>query len=663
LELLARLARPVVPPSSQQEQLEQVAADICSLLDANAGSDEVVAQLFDAFMLHVFGVLPTDKSELTVAGAPQPSSLLYVFLLSRLQEPYRSKLRDLLVPAILKFLTVKRPIDCDRREFFAHAEAFAALVKLEFVSVTGAVTTVTTLLREADTRCAAITMLGKTVELCLTLLAEKCDPVQLAALRQVLRSVADEAFRYDISYIQENMGWTEVDASKQQLLLQQLGASSLTSLGSAFASGLTGMPLGGAGGGGGGGGGGGVVGGGFNLGVTVEAAAVAAAAAAAAASGAGGGWPSSSSPSSSSPSPSAGGGFGLGLGLGSAAAATPISATTHSLVATRSCAGHTSTIFALGYDSEFDLLISSGKDSQVIAWSPSGAPFEKVALPEHYACSIDVDAARRQLLVCGVVNESRTGDVGASPAVFAYSIGGTRSAPSLSLLGRMDKPDTKLVSCVKALPGTSVFVTGESSTTGEAVCCYESGAPGADFRSLMPVCRFVEHTDIITSLTCSAEPAFNGLFFSGSRDCTIRIWDRRQKQCVGQMLGVNGTAAHAKMITCLDANAGLIVSAGLDKLVKVWDVRRAAAGPVRSIAVDDNAILKVAVAAGGTAAAVSTLRRLYLVDLVGDAVAPVEAFEQRHGRYHDLKFSLDCKSLFAAGDDQRVDVFSLTKRK
>jgi WD40 repeat protein len=550
-------------------------------------------------MLHVFAVSPDKDNEgswLPTGTAPQPSSLLYVFLLSRLAEPYRSKLRDALVPAILKFLTVKRPLDCDRREFFAHAEAFAALVKLEFVSVTGAITTITTLLREPDTRCASITMLGKTVELCLTLLAEKCDPAQLAALRQSLRLVNDDAFRYDISYIQENMGWSDVVPDGKQ-------------------------PI-------------------FNLGVTAAnggattATTAAAAAVAAAPTG-----------------PSA-----------AAAPSGPLSATTHVLQPTRSYAGHTNTIFALGYDSEFDLLISSGKDSQVIAWSPSGAAFEKVALPDHYACSMDVDAARRQLLVCGVVSEARTGDVGSTPAVFAYSIGGTRQAPSLTLLGRMDKPDTKLVSCVKSLPGTSVIVTGESSTAGEAVCCYDTAA-AQDFRSLTPVRRYVEHTDIITSLTCSAEPVFNGLVFSGSRDCSIRIWDRRQKQCVGQLFGAGGAPAHAKMITCLDANAGLIVSAGLDKLVKVWDVRRAAAGPLRSIGVDDNAILKVAVAAGGTAAAVSTLRRLYLVDIVGDAVAPVDAFEQRHGRYHDLKFSHDCKVLFAAGDDQRVDVFSVVKRE
>ena len=112
-----------------------------------------------------------------------------MFLLSRLAEPYRVALRDTLVPAILQFLTVKRPLDCDRRDFFAYAEAFASLVKLDFVSVSGAVTTITTLLQSPDTRCAAITMLGKTVELCLAQLAEKCEPAQLQALRAALANV------------------------------------------------------------------------------------------------------------------------------------------------------------------------------------------------------------------------------------------------------------------------------------------------------------------------------------------------------------------------------------------------------------------------------------------------------------------------------------------
>lgn len=38
---------------------------------------------------------------------------------------------------MLKHLTVKRPVEASRMDFFAHAEAFASLVNLEFVSIRG----------------------------------------------------------------------------------------------------------------------------------------------------------------------------------------------------------------------------------------------------------------------------------------------------------------------------------------------------------------------------------------------------------------------------------------------------------------------------------------------------------------------------------------------
>lgn len=38
---------------------------------------------------------------------------------------------------VLKHLTVKRPVEASRMDFFNHAEAFAALVNLEFVSTSG----------------------------------------------------------------------------------------------------------------------------------------------------------------------------------------------------------------------------------------------------------------------------------------------------------------------------------------------------------------------------------------------------------------------------------------------------------------------------------------------------------------------------------------------
>jgi hypothetical protein len=52
-------------------------------------------------------------------------------------------------------------------------QAFAALVKLGTVSISGSITTIITLLNKPENICAAVTMLGKTCELCGDLLVEK----------------------------------------------------------------------------------------------------------------------------------------------------------------------------------------------------------------------------------------------------------------------------------------------------------------------------------------------------------------------------------------------------------------------------------------------------------------------------------------------------------
>ena len=66
---------------------------------------------------------------------------------------------------------------------------FFELFKFYLFFYVGAVTTIITLLQKHETRCAAVTMLGKTVELCLSLLSDKCDPAKLAELRMCLQTV------------------------------------------------------------------------------------------------------------------------------------------------------------------------------------------------------------------------------------------------------------------------------------------------------------------------------------------------------------------------------------------------------------------------------------------------------------------------------------------
>lgn len=74
-------------------------------------------------------------------------------------------------------------------EFFVHAEVFAALIKIEYIPINTAVTTIIQLLAQPETRSAAITMLGKTVEWCLPQLKEKCDKKVLSELHRSLSQV------------------------------------------------------------------------------------------------------------------------------------------------------------------------------------------------------------------------------------------------------------------------------------------------------------------------------------------------------------------------------------------------------------------------------------------------------------------------------------------
>ena len=56
--------------------------------------------------------------------------------------------------------------ECKPKPRMLQAEAFAALVQLQLIAVGGAVKTIVALLRKPENRLAAVTMLGKTSELC-----------------------------------------------------------------------------------------------------------------------------------------------------------------------------------------------------------------------------------------------------------------------------------------------------------------------------------------------------------------------------------------------------------------------------------------------------------------------------------------------------------------
>ncbi|KAK9838376.1 hypothetical protein WJX81_008030 [Elliptochloris bilobata] len=191
------------------DKLPDVTSSMEQLLKSGVmGSpDDALLTLLEAFSNMVF-----DPEHVQEGKSVVP----YMSLLPRLPDepyPFKTKMRDALIPKVLKHLTAKRAVAVDRTEFFAHAEAFASLVQLDFVSIPGAVQTIITLLKKPENRCAAVTMLGKTVEMCYLQLGQRCAPADLAKLQAALTAVSEPLFDYDKQYICEFMGWAQPGAA------------------------------------------------------------------------------------------------------------------------------------------------------------------------------------------------------------------------------------------------------------------------------------------------------------------------------------------------------------------------------------------------------------------------------------------------------------------
>lgn len=56
---------------------------------------------------------------------------------------------------------------------------------------------------------------------------------------------------------------------------------------------------------------------------------------------------------------------------------------------------------------------------------------------------------------------------------------------------------------------------------------------------------------------------------SGSDDCTVKMWDSRQKEAVSTY-----TSDYQVTAVCFGDAGDMVYSAGLDNEIKVWDVRK-----------------------------------------------------------------------------------------
>jgi len=316
--------------------------------------------------------------------------------------------------------------------------------------------------------------------------------------------------------------------------------------------------------------------------------------------------------------------------------------------------------FSVYYNEKVDQIISTGRDSSIIVWSKDGKQRERLLIPRHYACSMDVNPRYQSLYICGVSKESGSN----SPALIRYANKGNWFHS-----GTLEKKSNRLISCVKVLSSDQThdsFVTGETDLNKDNVGFVRLyDAESQPFEKLEPIITYEEHKDIVAALApCSVSDGF----FSGSRDHTIKLWDRRQPKSVATLGTLNQSriAAHDGMVTCLDNTGYTLVSGGLDKKVVVWDIRSVGGNngvipPLVTFKVDDTALLKVAIGPDKNSAAVSSLRGLYMLDLSSGThtMGITRSGTNGQNRYHDLKWDIARNILYAAGDDYRVDGYEL----
>ncbi|KAI3433851.1 hypothetical protein D9Q98_003654 [Chlorella vulgaris] len=139
--------------------------------------------------------------------AEERSAVPFVTMLRFLGPQLQVRFRDYIMRHLVKHLTTARPLNANRGEYYVHAEAFAALVSIEIVPMEGAIKTMCTLAKTAEKRGAAVTMLGKTVELAGHMILEKVPRETQELMRSTVASIVDEDFRYDVEYINSSMGW------------------------------------------------------------------------------------------------------------------------------------------------------------------------------------------------------------------------------------------------------------------------------------------------------------------------------------------------------------------------------------------------------------------------------------------------------------------------
>lgn len=205
--------------SSIQPDHSNMGMVLNELIPLLGSSSDAPREFVAAFERVVFP--PVDPEDV----APMQISIAhYMDVLSQLPEPYKAFMRNKegITPPILKHLTAKRGVDSSRSPIIWQCEAYAWLTANQFVTLQGSLNTLVKMLGAEGTRCAAVTMLGKTVEYCAAEITKLPADTQHKLCSKVAETVTESQFAYDVAYVVNSLGWPPQMFNQQvQAFLQE----------------------------------------------------------------------------------------------------------------------------------------------------------------------------------------------------------------------------------------------------------------------------------------------------------------------------------------------------------------------------------------------------------------------------------------------------------
>jgi len=431
------------------------------------------------------------------------------------------------IQKVLGHMTKKRAIDAARHDILLQAEAFANLVALDCVQLEGAMQTIERLIGKPDSRAAAVTMLGKTVDLCIDkFTAIPNDPKYTEPMRKLwiaMDAVQEPVFQYDIAFI---------SAQRERIIarLAQLhGPAIIPALTAAPPAAAPPMPM------------------------------------------------PVPTPMGGPPGVSAPGGIPTPMPV---PVPTPAPASSQGPVhvkqlrAMRGLPDIQSLVFSFNWDAVTRHALTASQDGCLRFYDGAASLRNTIPFHSHYVTAIDsfTRAGSRMFVASAVPNNAQLSGNNCAVALFD----GTTYQQTA-----MAQRATTMISSLRTLPPNSVvegWVTAEAAPNTPmqptVVCVYDAARVGAS-NEITPVLTLAEHSDMITAIAASSSHA--NIFMTASSDATLRIWDMRAPKSVG-MFGVpsptGGRYAHQAPVAHLDAMGDTVLSTGRDNHINIWDIRQ-----------------------------------------------------------------------------------------